>query len=322
MRPRRSLRPSRAGWLYIAITFGVGFAALNTGNNLLYLVLSLMLAFLVLSGFLSESALRGVRIERRLPREIHARRRNRVALVIRNVDPRLASFALVIEDRVWRADRPHPVGRVFALRVGPGETVTRDYALVPDLRGPLRFEGFRLSTRFPFGLFVKSVQLEVGADALVYPTIEPVSPLRRDDARPHDGDASHDRRGDGTLITGLREYVPGDSLRRVSWRQSARRNGLFVGECEHDATAEIDVELPAANTDAPPSAFEGRVRLAASEVVHHLDTGLRVGLRTSAESFDADTGRRHRAALLRHLALIEPLPTDASVEAPGSEPAR
>ncbi|MBW2401796.1 MAG: DUF58 domain-containing protein, partial [Deltaproteobacteria bacterium] len=46
------------------LTFGVGFAALNTGNNLLYLVLSLMLAFLVLSGVMSESALRGIRVRR------------------------------------------------------------------------------------------------------------------------------------------------------------------------------------------------------------------------------------------------------------------
>ena len=62
LRPPRTLRPTRAGWAFFAITFGVGFAALNTGNNLLYLVLSLMLAFLVLSGVLSESALRGIEV--------------------------------------------------------------------------------------------------------------------------------------------------------------------------------------------------------------------------------------------------------------------
>ena len=39
------LRPTRAGWIFFLLTFGVGFAALNTGNNLLYLVLSLMLSF-------------------------------------------------------------------------------------------------------------------------------------------------------------------------------------------------------------------------------------------------------------------------------------
>ena len=80
LRPPRTLRPTRPGWVFFALTFGVGFAALNTGNNLLYMVLSLLLAFLVLSGVLSESALRGVRIRRRLPREIHAGRAAPVVL--------------------------------------------------------------------------------------------------------------------------------------------------------------------------------------------------------------------------------------------------
>ena len=74
LRPPRTLRPTRAGWIFFALTFGVGFAALNTGNNLLYLVLSLMLAFLVLSGVFSESTLRGIRVRRRLPREFFAGR--------------------------------------------------------------------------------------------------------------------------------------------------------------------------------------------------------------------------------------------------------
>ena len=55
LRPPRTLRPTRAGWSFFALCFGVGFAALNTGNNLLYLVMALMLAFLVLSGVLSEA---------------------------------------------------------------------------------------------------------------------------------------------------------------------------------------------------------------------------------------------------------------------------
>ena len=78
LRPPRRLRPTRAGWSFFAITFGVGFAALNTGNNLLYLVLALMLSFLVLSGVLSESALRGIAVRRRLPRELYAGAASRV----------------------------------------------------------------------------------------------------------------------------------------------------------------------------------------------------------------------------------------------------
>ena len=73
MEPPRKLRPTRAGWVFFLLLFGVGFAALNTGNNLLYLVLSFLLAFLTLSGVLSESALRGIEVRRRLPGELFKR---------------------------------------------------------------------------------------------------------------------------------------------------------------------------------------------------------------------------------------------------------
>ena len=72
LRPPRKLQPTRAGWCFFALVMGVGFAALNTGNNLLYLVLSLMLSFLILSGAFSESALRGVCVTRRVPRDLFA----------------------------------------------------------------------------------------------------------------------------------------------------------------------------------------------------------------------------------------------------------
>ena len=118
-RPPRVLSATRAGWCFIGIIFGVGFAALNTGNNLLYLVLALMLAFLVLSGILSETSLRGIRIERALPRELFAGSANRVVLRVHNDQRRNACFAITIEDQLESRAGLDPAGRTFALRVGP-----------------------------------------------------------------------------------------------------------------------------------------------------------------------------------------------------------
>src|SRR5262245_50046212 len=52
---------TRLGLFYVLFSVGVGAAAINTGNNLLYLILGLLLGFIVLSGFLSDSALWGCR---------------------------------------------------------------------------------------------------------------------------------------------------------------------------------------------------------------------------------------------------------------------
>ena len=169
------LRPTRAGWYFTAICFGVGFAALNTGNNLLYLVLSLMLAFLVLSGVLSESALRGIQVRRRIASELYAEADNPIAIEIHNAQRRVPAFAIVVEDRMRDdAGETRAAGRTFALRVGAGETETRRYQLRPERRGALDFVGFSVSTRFPFGLFLKSLRIESPAQTLVYPAIEPL----------------------------------------------------------------------------------------------------------------------------------------------------
>lgn len=324
LRPPRSLRPTRAGWTFFAITLGVGFAALNTGNNLLYLVLSLMLAFLTLSGFLSEVALRGVAIERRLPKEIFAGLSNRVELLIRKPKGGSASYALVIEDRVAGAAkahrRRHPMaGRCFALRVEAGSAERRSYAWTPTARGYAEFTGFVVSTRFPFALFVKSMQLSAPARVLVYPSIQPLAaPL---------GDGAHDRPGesrsgagrDGAERSGLREFVEGDSARRIHWRSSIRRGELLVGEIEPENDAEIEVLLRTRTrrSDGAPGAekigtaqFEERVRWAASEVVSHLEAGRRVALRTDSKRLAPGTGPAQRARLLGFLATVEPEPVD------------
>ena len=64
--PRR-LRFTREGKFFVGITFGVGFAAINTANNLLYLLLGMLLALIVVSGVMSELSLRGLTVVRRLP---------------------------------------------------------------------------------------------------------------------------------------------------------------------------------------------------------------------------------------------------------------
>ena len=301
----RSLRATRAGWSYIAIVFGVGFAAQNTGNNLLYLVLALMLAFLVLSGLLSEASLRGLRVERRLPRELFARTPNRVTLRLYNDQKRVPSFAISLDDRIATREGPHSVGRTFVLRIKSGEAADRSYVLEPDRRGDLCFISCRLSTRFPFGLFVKSVDLEIESSALVYPQLLETD-WEADSARnTWDSDDPRSDSRDGDEIAGVREYKDGDSMRRIHWRRSLRENRLNVGEREGEGAAELEVllRLPAA---LGTEEIEARVARATSQVVRHLGAGLHVGLRTSQMCFAPGIGFAHRTALLVCLTRVMP----------------
>lgn len=316
LRPPRTLRPTRAGWVFFALTFGVGFAAMNTGNNLMYMVLSLLLAFLVLSGVLSESALRGISVRRRLPQEACAGTPAPVALEIHNAQRRVASFAIVVEDLVGASlEGARAAGRCFVLRVGPGERVTRGYRLVAPTRGTLRFAGFRVATRFPFGLFSKAMLLAEPAELLVYPHLTPVAlhPALPVGAA---GRQQGARRGGGSPeAAGLRPFSPGDPMRRVHWRSSLRRGELLVRDREQEERAEAHVRL-ATRGAAPGPAFEGRVARAASEVAAHLEAGCRVRLATDARRLPAAAGAAGRRRLLSFLARVEP--DAAGARAPAS----
>jgi uncharacterized protein (DUF58 family) len=307
LRPPRTLRPTRAGWAFFAITFGIGFAALNTGNNLLYMVLALLLAFLVLSGLLSEAALRGIRVRRRLPRELFAERDGRVVLDVTNDQSRASAYAVVVEDRIGSPGvGDQAAGRCFALQIGPGETQTRAYRLRPEQRGPLCFRGFVVSTRFPFGLFSKALVLDAEESTLVYPAIDPVAlPDARGMRRRRGETTAPDVAGHGATVSGLREHTPGDSRRRIHWRASLRSGILLVRDLEAERDADVEVRLDTRGVRGG-NRFEGRVRRAASEVVALLEAGRRVALRTGIDHFAPGAGRAHRARLLRHLAEIQP----------------
>lgn len=301
--PRR-LRPTRAGWVFFCLVFGVGFAALNTGNNLLYLVLSLMLAFLVLSGILSEAALRGIRVERRLPFEWMAGRASRVVLEISNAQARTWAHAIVVEDlgRAPHTSRNHALGSVFAMLVAPARTESRSYRFEPATRGELQFHGFRVSTRFPFGLFVKSLEIPREAAAIVYPRLVARRPPLR-----MLGDARTIREAEGrgarnAEVTGLRDFAHGDSPRRVHWRASARRGVLLVREEAGSAGGDTEVRL---RTSGATDDFEAAVERAASLAEAGLRDGLRVALRTDSQRFAPGAGAVHRARLLGFLALVE-----------------
>lgn len=315
LRPPRTLVPTRAGWLFFALAFGVGFAALNTGNNLLYLILSLMLAFLVLSGVLSEAALRGIDVLRHPPNEWLAGQPGRVVLEIANAQ-RLWAHAIVVEDCAEAGpQRPAPLGRVLALRIAPGARERRSYTYTPERRGELGFAGLRVTTRFPFGLFAKSLWIERPARALVYPALVSAAAPAVLAAPRRAGLARRGRSATPSEVSSLREFARGDAPRRVHWPASLRRGLLLVRDAEGETAGETEVRLRTAGM-VDGAAFESAVSRAASQAEAGLRAGLRVGLRTDGARLAAGTGALHRARLLGILARVAPEALDAGGGAP------
>jgi len=85
---------TRAGIIYVLVTLVIGIAALNTGNNLLYIVVAAMLAAIVVSGYVSALILRYLELDIHLPEHVFAGRPVLGRIVLRNPRRVLPSFSI------------------------------------------------------------------------------------------------------------------------------------------------------------------------------------------------------------------------------------
>ena len=322
-RPPRRLKVTREGRYFLGITFGVGLAAINTGNNLLYLLLGVLLALILVSGIMSEIALRGLTVRRRLPTRAQVGRPHLVEIEVHNKKNRLPSYAIEVED--IRASQPADK-RCFFLKVSPQSTQVAAYRRTPQRRGREAHVAFRVATRFPFGLFEKSRQIDVPGELIIYPAVHTVR-LPPPRARNIGAGARVSIRGGSDDLLGLRPYRPGDDTRQVHWRKSAAVGDLVLREHSAEGSPDVAIELDdvselVARAEADDERkrwldqFEIRLREAASRAVAHLGRGDSILLRTTSGTRVQGNPRLGSDPILRYLALLEP-----SAKAADKEPA-
>ena len=166
-RSRRKFRLTREGRAFLLVTVGVGFAAVNTANNLLYLVLGLLLSLLLVSGVLSDLALWKLRIHRKLPTRLFAGTRTLIEVAALNDKRWLASVSVEIVDEVDAVDS----APARFLRIEPGQTGLAGYPFEAPRRGLIELGDMRVLTRYPFGLIEKGYTLYEPDEAIVYPRL-------------------------------------------------------------------------------------------------------------------------------------------------------
>jgi uncharacterized protein (DUF58 family) len=305
----RRLRFTREGRWFVAITIGIGFAAVNTGNNLLYLVLGWLMSAIVVSGVLSEQALRKLVVTRRPPARVHAGRPFLMGIALENRKRRLPSFSIEIEDIV--AGKPLDK-KCFFLKVPAGKAQETRYRHTFSRRGLYRFDGVRVSTKFPFALFLKARHVELPGEVLVVPAIQPVTPpLAPNRTLGDDPRARLGRRGD---FYGLRERRDGDEVRDIHWPSTARSGRIMVREYEEETHRRInlfvDNSLAPAASEADEEGLERAISLAASLAAHYLGRGYGVRLIARGEAVPAGGGPGQLARILKTLARLPTVPPD------------
>jgi uncharacterized protein (DUF58 family) len=310
-----------AGVFYIMIAFFVGLAAINSHTNMLYWLFSLMLSTVVVSGFYSGMMLMGLSARRIVPRRGMVGQSLTAEYELANRNRIIACFALNVDDHVLDGDdaprgtfrRGMRGGRVasgWALHIPPRGSARVRSTVVPRRRGLLELRGFEVHSGFPFGLVRKALVFKRSAQVIVHPRCHRLG--RRLIAELFGGDSSSPNTsrdlGGQEDFYGLREHRPGDNVRMIHWRRSARDGTLMTRQMTRPRPAQIVILLDLRPGEHTPDQAERAIELAASWIAHADAEGYAVGLAVAgpvAPVLRPGAGRDQRNRLLDALALID-----------------
>lgn len=299
----RRLPTTREGVWFLTATLVVGAAAVNAGLNLLFLVFGMMLFLILASGVMSELTLRRLAVARRLPAAIHVGSPFLMGISVKNNKRRVPTFSLEVEDLT--DDRPVD-RRCYFLKIPAGREQETAYRNQLSRRGRHKLTGFRISTRFPFGLIRKARELAAPAEVIAYPALIPIASLLLPSGTSLVADRQTSKPSRTGEFHGLREFRAGDDPRQIHWKATARRGRLLLREHEDDASGSVIVRLETvAGLLDETAAFEQAISTAASVALWFLKQGHEVGLSAGQVYVPPRAAPAQSHAILRALALLE-----------------
>src|SRR5438270_2783196 len=307
------------GVIFIVVLIIVAFAAWNTGNNLLFMVFSIMLSTLFVSWVAARASLRDLTVSARFPDHIFAGEPAEVLVTVRNAKRLLPSFSVLVDARGPTNLRAAKKKRIrfrkrtlgYFIYVPHRAAAEQSIEQLFPKRGYVVVNGFELSTRFPFGFFRHRRRLSArDVEIVVYPKPQPVAdelhllPLNT-------GQTASFRRGFGHDLLLLRDYQARDDLRHIDWKATARARRLTVREFTAEDDRRITIVLDTQLTEDIDEEnfrirFESGITQAASLVKHFIDERAEVALMLGRERGRFGTGLEHLYACLRRLALVQP----------------
>jgi len=332
---------TRAGMIYILITVVIGIAAINTGNNLLYVVVAALLSAILVSGIASALVLRNLTLDVHLPENVFAGRPMLARLLLQNPSSWLPSFSVRIvpakrkskSKASWRweastfgwprhrapqnqwfrlpdrrlrrvreeEEKPILQESVYFPFLAPLQELRADLEITFPARGRYCEKNFGLATRFPFAFLMKTRRINLAREVIVYPGVEPTEQFR--EVLPMvTGEFETFVRGRGNDLYLIRDYMPDDSARHVDWKATARTGALKVREFSREDERKLRIVF---DNPAPgvllPAVYERAVRLAASLGWHFHHEDVEVSFVAPGLEPTEDV-----FTFLRYLALVEP----------------
>jgi uncharacterized protein (DUF58 family) len=290
------MKSTREGKRFFLATFLISLTAFNTGNNLIYLILSMMISILILSVIILKINMRKLVLKVYQDNPVYAGTPASIDMTIAN-KKRIASRSVKVTSSGIAAEE------IYFPLVPARSEVTESFPVIFRKRGIYRYGDFLIESGYPFIFFTKRVSTSVKGEIIVYPEIKDIDGL----SPPFPGEGhehSLSRIGEGEEFTMLREFRYGDDRRRIHWKASAKTNKLLVTEYSVDELKKMTVILDNLMF-RDENFFEKAVSFAASLSDRYLKDGYFVRLLTCSKVVPFGNSTEHLNKILDILAVIE-----------------
>ncbi|ACR11555.1 conserved hypothetical protein [Teredinibacter turnerae T7901] len=281
--------PSKRGLAFIGLILLLWLIGTNYQNNLILALAFLLSSIMIVTILQTHANLNALELEFAGVAPVHAGELAEFTFTLRSTRSRYVENIEIC----WQDEDEAVVG----VDVAPEESVTVTVPSSTYVRGWHSPARMRVQTFYPLGILRCWTWLNWDVQVLVYPAPIEMS-YRSAVIGDNEGDGQHPLRG-GQDYHGLRPYVPGDGLRRVSWKHLAQEKGLFVKDFSQSVTQERWLDIAAMPVSDLESQLAGlcywALRFAADDDYY----GLRLGNQVLAP----DKGVEHTRRVLNHLAV-------------------
>lgn len=303
--PPRRIRLTPDGWKFLIITFLLGFAAINTGTNALYLLASMLLSLIIASGILSDIAIRNLKITLYAPRYIFARQNAPITVKVFNNKKKISSYLINIKP----GKKSNP--ELFYSEIAPCEEKERILFKTFEKRGYNNLQGYILSTFYPFSLFEKYTPYPEITRVVVFPAIRDVKGILKETGglKPESNKYNRQFSEQAEEFQQVRDYIPSDSSRVIYWKKSTQK--LMSKKFETNPYTRYSIIFDRSCGAEDSVEFETNIELAASVAYYLAKNNMAFSFYSQGFEIKETNGEKDIEKILEWLALTTPLETDA-----------
>jgi len=306
------MKSTREGRRFLLATALIAVAAVNTGNNLIYLVLALMLSFLLLAFLIPKLNLARLDLSISVEGQVFAGEAAYARVRVLNKKKRLPAYSVHVTSPDSQQD-------IVFHQLEAGGSSERLMKMLFGRRGHYRQLSATIESSFPFILFYQRKRFDVAADIMVHPAyydLEAAESLTQ--ASGAAGKIRMSAAGDDILH--IREFRYGDDLKRIHWKASAKMSSLMIREYAEHENARTTILLDNSSPGAPGD-FEKAVSITSELARRSISDGNLVRVLTCSTVVPYGAGHEHLLRVLDMLALVQeedspcpaPLPDEDAV---------